>query len=81
MFPPKPDIRKDGQTYGRTDISNYRVALLLKITEIWKINNHLRYMSKINILFYHLDPYYFPSISDCYAKWEGDTQLVVVTYD
>ena len=26
MFPPKPD----GQTYGRTDISIYRVASLLK---------------------------------------------------
>ena len=33
-FPPKHDgqrdIRTDGRTYGRTDISIYRVALLLK---------------------------------------------------
>ena len=29
-FPPKPDRQTDRQTYGRTDISIYRVASLLK---------------------------------------------------
>ncbi len=34
-FPPKPDGQTDIQTDRRTDISNYRVASLLKRVKTW----------------------------------------------
>ncbi len=49
MFSPKPDI---GRTYGRTDISNYRVALLLKTIKFYFLKKGIKWT------IFELDPFY-----------------------
>ncbi len=46
-FPPKPGIQKDRQTYRQTDISFYRVALLLKITSLDNNKKMLKLMTLV----------------------------------